>query len=69
MIVNIDKGVYKVIRIYKGLLGDILVEEWEEKEGFPEYHVRYEGCAVIGRYFTRDKVDAISYAQFIAAKY
>ena len=68
MIVNEIKNGYKIIRRYKGLKGDILVEEYEEN-GIPEYHVKYEGGSGIGRHWTRDKVDAITYAQFIAARY
>lgn len=57
----------KKIREYNGRTGRVYVFEYSENASL-EYRVVSENKFISG-YWTRDKVEAIKYAQFIAANY
>lgn len=61
----------EIIRRYPGRLGWIVVEKYTNRNGSVEYCVSYRAMADKGitDYWTRDKVEAVTHAQFLSGKY
>jgi len=59
----------KVIRTYETKYGPVTVTRYDDESCLslkPDFHVELKGLPGVHSYWSKDKVDAIKYAQFLA---
>lgn len=58
----------KVLRTYEAKSGSVIVTVYDDG-GKELYHVEHTNAALTAHNWTRDRMEAFRYAQFLAAKY